>query len=317
MRRVRFALIGLLFAACTYEGDDTSFDESESVILNGKNLNGKNLNGKNLNGKNLNGSELGQFIQYVQYTSAKVDGKGAILSLDGSELVARTPFGTVRGTDLRGASLKAKSDTNRAVNLRIAHVVRPTTGDTWRYEVEYQETDNSWQPVCLEIDTMVNHPAVPLNGYWDFDDGGYGDGSKHATGPRFVFGCTAIGAIGKCVQAGYRPWASAALDAHHQACVRAIRADYCGTSTPYTLDGKLINIYDGLGIQLDTEDWDAEAEWTAEGASCISHEVRLITLPPCFLDLRREDCGSAPQFDNGTLIITEVPPGPIIIDPTK
>ena len=308
MLRIAVAVLGFLLAACVVDDDDLATDEAASVVDNGKNLNGKNLNGKNLNGKNLNGSELGEFIKYVQYSGA-----GAQLTLEGSEIV----IDGVGGTAVEGATLKAKSDTNRAVFIRIVDVIPPSSGDTWGYVIEYRETDGSWQPFCLDLDTMTNHPAIPIDGYWDFDSGTQGDGSKHTTAHRFVFGCTAIGAIGKCVEAGYRPWASAALDEHHQACVRAIRADYCGTSTPYTLDGKLINIYDGIGVQLDTEaDWPVEAEWTAGGASCISHDVRLIALPPCFPDLQSEDCGADPQFEGDTLVITEVPPGgPIIIDP--
>ena len=55
---------------------------------------------------------------------------------------------------------------------------------------------------------------------------------------------------------------------YHQACTRMLRADYCGDGTPHTVDGTLINIYDGIGIQRDTDDWAFEAEWTTTGARC-------------------------------------------------
>jgi hypothetical protein len=108
------------------------------------------------------------------------------------------------------------------------------------------------------------------------------------------------GAIGKCVVAvGYRPWKSGAqecfssdpadcwtptLEMHHEACVRMIRADYCGDGQTHTLDGIQVDIWDNAGVQqqLPYSDDDAlyraglavpfgyEAEWTPNGARCIS-----------------------------------------------
>ena len=48
--------------------------------------------------------------------------------------------------------------------------------------------------------------------------------------------------------------------------VRMIRADYCGDGTSWTVNGRTIDLYDGLGINVDTSAWTFEAEWTPSGA---------------------------------------------------
>ncbi len=90
----------------------------------------------------------------------------------------------------------------------------------------------------------------------------------------YVLTCTS-GAQGKCVRFGYKPWArgpdGTALLAHWQACIRMVRADYCGDGEPHTRDGTLIDMYDKLGIQKDeaSESMEFEAGWGLEGAVCV------------------------------------------------
>jgi hypothetical protein len=76
---------------------------------------------------------------------------------------------------------------------------------------------------------------------------------------------------------GYEPWRAHAgvnLWDHHQACVRLLRADYCGDGVSYTRNGTPINIYDSLGINPDTEAWAFEASWGRDGARCVSGSWR-------------------------------------------
>jgi hypothetical protein len=61
---------------------------------------------------------------------------------------------------------------------------------------------------------------------------------------------------------------------YHQACVRALRADYGGDGDGYTRDGTLIDIFDRLGIQSPEADprdpaLRFEAAWGADGAVCV------------------------------------------------
>jgi len=303
-------------AGCTVEeldDEDLATTASESAIPNGHNLNGHNLNGHNLNGHNLNGeSLLGDVVEWV---SAFGGWQGVHLlldvKLDGSQVTARRLFGgKLRGTQLEGAHFLAKSDAGWPLVLRIADVTPPAAGDTtWRYAVEYLELDGTWVPTCLDPD-LAEIPAIPVDGYWNLDSGSPGDGGKVTAGNKFLFACEQVGAIGKCIDAGYRPWAAvggSSLGPYHESCVRLLRADFCGNSVSHTVDGALVNLYDPLGIQLDTESWSPEAEWDRHGARCISPDAPTPGLSdtPCFDDLVDDDCATG--FHPGSLLVSERP----------
>jgi hypothetical protein len=84
-----------------------------------------------------------------------------------------------------------------------------------------------------------------------------------------------LGAIGKCVRAGYKPWkmmpdGRPGRD-YHQACTRLIRADYCGDGISHTRDGVRIEIIDRIGqAEEPGSDLAFEAGWTPQGASCVA-----------------------------------------------
>lgn len=86
--------------------------------------------------------------------------------------------------------------------------------------------------------------------------------------------CTS-GAQGKCARLGYKPWKAApgggTLLDHFNACVRMLRADYCGDGKSATRDGTLIDLYDRAGIQKPGNEpgMDFEAAWSPDGAVCV------------------------------------------------
>jgi hypothetical protein len=95
----------------------------------------------------------------------------------------------------------------------------------------------------------------------------------------FELVCTS-GAQGKCVRFGYRPWEKAPnggpMRDYYNACVRMVRADYCGDGRAWTRDGTLIDIWDTQGIQKpdiqnESASFSFEAGWTPEGAVCVAH----------------------------------------------
>ena len=94
-----------------------------------------------------------------------------------------------------------------------------------------------------------------------------GGGSYHPESSDFTIACRGS-AIAKCVELGYKPWTG--VTSQLASCVRLLRADFCGTGTSYTKDGQLVNLYDNLGIQKDTEAWSLEAGWNPQGATCIA-----------------------------------------------
>jgi hypothetical protein len=86
----------------------------------------------------------------------------------------------------------------------------------------------------------------------------------------------------------------------HNACVRMVRADYCGDGRAWTRDGTIIDMWDDQGIQKPHSQNDAtfsfEAGWKPEGAVCVAHTripenitldklktscPRLATMPTC------------------------------------
>jgi ADYC domain len=71
---------------------------------------------------------------------------------------------------------------------------------------------------------------------------------------RLLITCTGD-AEGKCVRFGYKPWGHAAdgtpLAPYYQACVRLVRADYCGDGVGHTRNGMPIDIFDRIGVQRD------------------------------------------------------------------
>jgi hypothetical protein len=104
------------------------------------------------------------------------------------------------------------------------------------------------------------------------------DGRWSNTEPgTFELVCTA-GAQGKCVRFGYQPWTTAPdgrpMRDYYNACVRMVRADYCGDNRPWTRNGTAIDLWDRLGIQTSDSADDAtysfEAGWGPDGAVCVA-----------------------------------------------
>jgi hypothetical protein len=301
---------GTGMSACALEEPELGRGWEASVVENGENLNGENLNGENLNGENLNGSTLGTMVAWVALDGAR-QGNALFdhVELAGSELRGSIGAAHRQGDDFVGVTLVGESDTGAALTLRIAAVTPPPAGsDVWRYRVDYREINGSWQPICLDPDTGAARSAVALAGIWDRRAGVSGGGDKIDDPGLVTFACPAI-------DMGYRPWATVggvSLDRHHQACVRLMRNDYCGDGTSHTVDGTQINVYDGLAIQQDTRSWLAEAEWGADGASCLTVNnraplalfcrTRLMLLPQLLT------CGAKSHFASGTTTqITERP----------
>jgi hypothetical protein len=136
-----------------------------------------------------------------------------------------------------------------------------------------------------------------------------GGGSKIDDPTTFTFACERS-AITKCLRQGYKPWATVngvSMAEYHQACTRLIRADFCGDGTSYTVEGQWVNLYDTVGVQRDTEDWNQEAEWDSRGARCFSPHNRSHDHVPCYQERTQSACGKLSNFANGTLLMSETP----------
>lgn len=132
------------------------------------------------------------------------------------------------------------------------------------------EVTGKAEELC-EPDPQGNRWAFSLRGTWDLN-------GQHISDQGFTLTC-ATGAQGKCVRFGYKPWKilsnGANLADYHQACIRLVRADYCGNKGT-TKDGMLIDLYDQIGIlevgdAAEHHDLQFEAAWGTHGALCVAH----------------------------------------------
>lgn len=154
--------------------------------------------------------------------------------------------------------------------------------------------------------TVVPYQATAIGGQWNYQKGVPGGGRKMIEqgdrdyDTKITFACE-NGAIGKCVlNMGYKPWAMAprectpgcftnppgtchcslhTLELMHEACVRMVRADYCGNGASHTVTGVSIDEWDNARIQTETavstdpSGFGKEAEWTPNGARCLSQAL--------------------------------------------
>jgi hypothetical protein len=285
------------------------------------------LAGRDLNGTGLNGFALdGHFVSSIPFDSVSLGD----VPLKKIELVATMlkalpeHGGPVFGKGIVGMTFVGDLEDGSAVPLRIDNVrwnQTPGQTDLLLYDVSYQ-TELGWRPLCGLGDDGSAVPAIPLAGRWDYTVRTPGSGSWVNDEAKFTFACHGF-ILEKCVVAGYRPWVrylscshpgkgsgckTTSLATHHQACTRLLRADFCGDGTPFTIDGTLVNMYDGVGLRSDTEDWLAEAEWDANGARCANLQRVADHMPPCLAALASADCGDPTHFATGTLLISEVEP---------
>ena len=194
------------------------------------------------------------------------------VSAQGTELVVSLPDERVlRSADLVGAVLEV-DDAGTPRTIRIDAVEREPGTGLWLHTLSMRSESGAFEPFC-EPDADGRRLAFPLAGR------SLRDGRLVADATRFELVCTS-GAQGKCVRFGYAPWRS--LDTYN-ACVRMVRADYCGDGEATTRDGTVIDIYDAVGVQKSEggEDLTFEAGWSAEGAVCVAHPriAENVTLP--------------------------------------
>ena len=237
---------------------------------------------------------------------------------DGPALVARVGTRAIRERALLTTVLRGETVRGEPAWLRIYDITQ--AGD--RSGVQFYKLAHlspaGWRPLC-----EGSNEAIALAGLWDYREGIAGGGDHSASADRFTFACRGA-ALAQCVELGYHPWKAPArcergetcppsLAAHHQACVRLHRADYCGDGRSLTQPGIFVNVYDGLGVQTDTERWTPEAEWNESGASCI-RTPRLHTvgarLPDCAQArvAANSACTDTAHFRTGTLLINEFDP---------
>jgi hypothetical protein len=184
--------------------------------------------------------------------------------------------GTKQPRDFVGATLQAVSERDQPVVLRINEVTPgdDKNGGITQYRLSYAWRDQldgpapKFLPLCKD-----DAAAIAIAGQWDLTVGPGGGGKRSQANTEVTFACPGSAAA-KCVTVlEYRPWGTtpsgASLDSLHQSCVRAVRADYCGTGQSNTQKDEKINFYDSAGVQRDAAQWTLEAIWGPDGARCV------------------------------------------------
>ncbi len=308
---IAIALTAIMIVPACTSADDLELNSTGSSLVgpNGSELNGSELNGSELNGSELNGPTIpGAVTVWTSLDGVTINGTTLdSASLDASLFTGSAGATTYSGADFVGAQFQALRGDGSTVTLRISSIAAQTPL-RWSYFVEYLETDSQWYSICENASGPLAAYALP--GTWNYQAGVANGGAHSNDATKFTFACRTRGALAKCIDNGYVPWLShngTSLADHHQTCVRMLRADYCGNGTSYTTTGRLVNLYDGVGIQADTEAFRLEAEWTANGARCLTNARRASVSVPCFPAEPEPGCGDVAHFDSGTLIMNEIP----------
>ena len=191
------------------------------------------------------------------------------IDVEGTEFKVTLSDGRMlRSAELVGATLTISTG-GGMMRLRIDAVERDRErwqAPIWLHSFSTEAADGSRQPLC-EPGPDGGRQGFPLAGR------PRSDGAMEPAEPGiFEIVCTS-GARGKCVRFGYFPWVSTAMRDIYDACVRMVRADYCGDAEGTTRDGMRIDLYDDRGIQQADSDpaQEFEAGWTAAGAVCVHH----------------------------------------------
>lgn len=211
------------------------------------------------------------------------DGRTLQFTLRGAQLVpqeptvnappnAAPPAQNADAVSLVGAVITALGSNGSPVELTVCDAVPdPTDPELHRYNIQYlNSATNRWQNVCAGTPNQPAPRAIALPGVWD------ASGAHRDVPGAFTFACPR-GTLTRCAEWGYKPWRKhneQPLTDYHKACVRMVRADYCGNGRSHAGDGPPLEIFDELGIHRAPAGSQAngkvfEAAWTPDGAYCV------------------------------------------------
>ena len=311
MSRTLLLVASCVLGGCVVNEESLAVVEETVISPNGSHPNGVSTNGISPNAVSLNGSHpngvnpggaAGVTLNGISPTGVRPNGTAVGISTTGSPLA---------GSSLVGTTWTGHLSTGDTVVLRLdaAQQLTGANSDIWSFLISVS-ADGTFRPLCLDA---AGTPifAISVQGTWNMQQGVPGGGAYQPNSSDFTIACR-HSAIAKSVEFGYKPWLGHAT--RLATSVRALRADYCGDGTPNTVDGTMINIFDAAGIQTDDAAWVPEAEWTPNGARCISsilntrfHQVAH-TVPSCFPNTLGEENSCGTEFADGAVIITELPP---------
>lgn len=243
--------------------------DSNKLFVNGRHVSGKQINGTLTNGRQSNGRQVnGAFETNVS--------NNEIISLVFVDAGTGT---TYKGPDLIGITVVGQLSDGSMREVRFAAHDANTVPGTNLYLVNYVDTGES---LCGNRDGQPIWAAILPQQYDETT------GSERARDQnKYTFSCR-FGAIQRCQELWYLKNGTALetyngttrvrnLDDYHAACVRMIRADYCGDGRPHTFDNTTIDFYDHLTngkiATTGTTGQDGfyfESDWDTDGAHCLN-----------------------------------------------
>lgn len=206
----------------------------------------------------------------------------------------------IRIDDLVGAEVRGRTAEGKSALLQISGVAAGggANADLLYYAV-YAAQGPDWVPMCGTGSDGEPVPALALPGHWDQRAGVRNGGKWKHSRRTFSFACRGS-SIAKCMEAGYKPWTDptsspsarktrgadqAHLPNHLQACVRMLRADYCGDGRTFTTNGRRVEFWDTMRLHNQQQGWRFEGGWGPDGATCLSKTPRLGNgYPSCAAD---------------------------------
>lgn len=240
-----------------------------ALFVNGRHVSRKQVNGMPLNGRHTTGRQVnGAFEMNVL--------NNEILSL---VFVDPATSITYKGAELVGTEVVGQLLDGSTQKIRFAGYDGTTLPGTNLYLARYVDTGES---VCGDRDGQPIWAAILPQ---QFNEA---TGDEVATDQnKFTFSCR-FGAIQKCQEIGYLKNGTARernagvdkirnLNDYHAACVKMLRADYCGDGSAHTFDGTNVNYYDHLlngnksATSTDGQDgFYFESDWDTDGAHCLN-----------------------------------------------
>lgn len=215
-----------------------------------------------------------------------------------------------------GRQVYGKFDTNVLNNEPISLIfIDTTSGATYKgadligIETSGQLSDGSMRQIHFKAYDAISVPATNLYlvAYVDSGESVCGDregqpiwaailpqiydentGNEVASDPtKYTFSCR-FGAIQRCQEVGYvkngtgfesngTSSRTRNLNDYHAACVKMLRADYCGNGKAHTFEGTTVDFYDHLvnGNKAKTgttgqDGYYLESDWDIDGAHCLN-----------------------------------------------
>jgi hypothetical protein len=179
----------------------------------------------------------------------------------------------LQGKELVGVTLSVRLPGDMSVHhVRLDEILtdsRDPNHDVLLYKAAV--VDGETPKELCDPDPDGNRWMFPLKGQWNSE----GQLISHS---GFTLTCSA-GAQGKCVRFGYKPWETLPdgtdMAEYHRACIKMVRADYCGDHAT-TRTGMKIDLYDDRSIEREaesagTDELSFEAAWSSAGALCVAH----------------------------------------------